>query len=584
MLLEGRNIELPEEFRQTILDLVNEAPSNDVLTYVKDRKKWRKGFKAIEERVPTFRQALYDYFAKTDKISPDEQVFLQDAGLNQQLIIVLSVKAITYGVDDFRAYFGNQAIILALLLDEREEVVNLGKMALEDQNPLSLSKTEAEDEIRKNYALFLVQLHPLYSFDEEEDRYVKELQKEIKDLTRTIDKKEKEIEHFQHQVAEERSNRSKIELEKKEKIRARTDEVTLLRKELLQQKAERDRLQDDFDAMKEKFDLLVQRGVVSRLEDLERSWLKQPVKINEEVIRSARKTTDLLTRSQNAIEVQRRTDRHIGNRKDLQEKIVELRRMQQEVAETILNAITPQKDLPVIAGELQEEIIRLEGLLCNQKIEFSQLTLNLISLAKSATSIESLEPLQALLETLAAHNLPFHEVQTIQSAIIDSMDRFIAANGIKRKDQPNNPVYRLRKLFSTSLPSWLIIDGHNVLKSLPQFSEGSQLGHAIARRQLIESVLRFSNSHPSCKITLVFDSPDAVNEEISEQITVVFSGGGEGKKHKADDRIIEMLSWEKTQGGRRNIFLVTSDHDFATESKELGAEVVPVHHFGLFLR
>jgi hypothetical protein len=62
--------------------------------------------------------------------------------------------------------------------------------------------------------------------------------------------------------------------------------------------------------------------------------------------------------------------------------------------------------------------------------------------------------------------------------------------------------------------------------------------------------------------TIVYDGPDHDRVQVSNNVTVIYSGGGSrAAKHRADKRIEELLNWRTFAGESTPVFLVTDDYD-----------------------
>lgn len=105
----------------------------------------------------------------------------------------------------------------------------------------------------------------------------------------------------------------------------------------------------------------------------------------------------------------------------------------------------------------------------------------------------------------------------------------------------------------------------------------------ILARTLSHMIARLVRPYSTCSATIVFDGHDPTREHYADNVTIIYSGGGENDKHRADRRIGEVLDWRQYTGGTGPVYVVTADNGLGREVRESGAEVMSLEQFGCVL-
>jgi len=576
MLIENRKYDLPESFRKTVISTILEAEDSDILDYVKEHKEFRGGLKPISKMVSRFKNYLCEYFSAIKTINPEETEFLYEAGFGRQLVTVLSYRALEYGQEGFRSFFGDTKFLLALLLDDRDEIFTLGKIILEGSEPLEMTEEEASTFLKNSYFPFLAFLSPLFRQEDGEEMPPPEIsQKEFKKIDRELTKKNREIETLRFQISKERETyqskdnaAAKKDNNKSERIlqlQQKVENLTTVLGEVKLEKIELEKTIDD----------RVILGVEERLRSVSSVWLQSALVVEEEAM-SEGLVGDLLCRTQQAINKQVALDHNTGNRQALLGRLSSLREAYKEVDGALINAIILNPDLAKIASDLSTEIDRVEQLLgMNDQVELSGVTKGVLQRLSSCDCYEDIQLIQDFTNQLAGYGLTQHETRVINNAVYNKINLLVAIQDGSLESLSSNSMDRLNKGLLEKEPSLIFFDGHNIINSLPPFIESCQKSHALGRQHFIDCVSEFSQEHPHCEFRIVFDGPERCRDKISSQVTIEFSGGGGvNVEHRADNYILEEIAWVKNQENKKKIYLVTSDNGLGLESSDYGVEII----------
>lgn len=105
--------------------------------------------------------------------------------------------------------------------------------------------------------------------------------------------------------------------------------------------------------------------------------------------------------------------------------------------------------------------------------------------------------------------------------------------------------------------------------------------HAEARQLLIDTLVIQLKQYPHLSVTIVYDGPEHNKHQETENVAVIYSGGGcKLTKHRADRRITELLNWSVFTETGEQLFVVSADNDVVRESRENRAQIIPLDQFG----
>jgi predicted RNA-binding protein with PIN domain len=252
-----------------------------------------------------------------------------------------------------------------------------------------------------------------------------------------------------------------------------------------------------------------------------------------------------------------------------------------------MSAMHPLDELKTIEAELHAEADHLAQLLGNGKLpDLSPLAKSLAAKIAAASGSDGLQQYEMLLEKRSGLGLPADDCSYLQGLLSERYDQMLAIHGNDRNPPiiPLTPALRFRQTLAQDKPVTLVCDGHNIINTMEQFEKVRNRDHAEARQLLVETVITQLQPYPHVAATIVYDGPDHDRVQVSNNVTVIYSGGGSrAAKHRADKRIEELLNWRTFAGESTPVFLVTDDYHLGQEAQQNRAVVIPLEQFGHFL-
>lgn len=580
-MLSYKKTKFTDNLIKEIITTVSRAADEDVLTYIQLHKDLAKGFQIKKNGCSVFRKKISQYIITLHELDEDSARFLYRSGIGQEFVTVLSQAVLMFHLDEFAAIFGHDAFALALLLDERAGVHRLGRKMLENPVESVLDKEAAcravADNLR-NFTTHFSSICPGLKIDKDPSVEIKE---KVANLERQLKAEQKLNGEISARLQQEKQAALHHLSEKKERINRLTDENHALLSTCNDLKQQVGDLTNQIEQQKSMFDATVTASVESRLQSLANQWLKKRIQLDEYVQRN-NSATDLIGKAEDAIARQVRADRHTGNRRELQQRLSTISSKLVEVRDVIANALHPIDELSDIEKQLADEEWNLSRQLgSDQETSPSPLVQALaarINVCRDGG--ENLHNLEQFVEELYQHGLPNTDYSFLQTKLGDRYDRMVSEHGEHPLPQkPLNPALRFRCDLGQGTPLTLVCDGHNILNSMDVFREVRNRNHAEARKSLSDSITGLLRPYQDCSATIVYDGPDNNRVECSDNVTVIYSGGGKSEKHRADRRIEELLNWRIYTDRTAPVYVVTADNELSREARESGAEVIPLEQF-----
>lgn len=585
-----KDVLLTTEMLDAMVGIVSQADDDDLLRYVRSHKKLANGFKITKAGSATFRKRLIAQLRSTKELDNATAAFLYENSLGKQFFLVLSVEAIQEHLKQFFIIFGRINVLLALLLDERPELNELAISMLE------ASEDEEPDDRKRACAYIIANMTPFV------DHFTTIMREVIEDLPEN-DQQDPEVVDNAHNdelqrllIAEQKRNgllSQKLQ-EYKEEVAAkqatqseRIAKLTTERDELRQLTVHAEQkiamLLQEAKRNRQELDAIIEENVKARLSAITNRWLQTRETIDYEVQHIA-SHHDLIDKADTAICLQQQADRHTGNRHTLQQRLQDIISKLAEIREAVSSALHPLDGLSAIEAELQVEADRLRQLLDNgQSAELSPLAKSLATRIGATTGGDGLHQCETLLEKLCGLGLPSDDCRYLQNLLGERYDQLLAAHGTNRElpIQPLNPALRFRQALAQGKPSALICDGHNIINCMDQFEKVRSRDHAEARQLLTDTLAIQLKQYPHLSVTIVYDGPEHNKLQETENVAVIYSGGGcKLTKHRADRRITELLNWSAFTETGEQLFVVSADNDVVRESRENRAQVIPLDQFG----
>lgn len=579
------DVRFTDELIAEIAVLVARASDEAVLSYVRSHKELARGFQLKKSNCPAFRKKIRQQILTMHELDAEAADFLCRSGIGQEFVTVLSHAALQCHRNEFAAIFGHAPFTLALLLDERPDVRELGRLLLEGGEDLSLHRESAGAIVADNMKSFAGHFSsicggsldaPPVAPDDRSER--------IADLDRQLKAERKRIADLHTQLKEQKDDLCRQLAEKVERIEKIVAERQTLRSTCGELREEIAGLRDELGRLTATFEADLAAAVKHRLEGITNGWLRECVELENETGRRG-EAEDLLFRADEALACQARADRHSGNRRDLQRRLAAISAKLAEVRDARASALHPLDALAEIEARLVSEERRLEVLLGNdEKGHHSPLAQSLAARINAASGNGDLHTLEHLLDELTLLGLPETDAAFLRNRLGERFDRLLAEHGDRPLSQlPLNPALRFRLALGRGESLHLVCDGHNIINCMELFREVRERSHTEARRALSDMIARLVRPYRNCSATIVFDGQDPNREQYADNVTVIYSGGGTNEKHRADRRIGELLNWRQYTGETGPVYVVTADSDLGREVRESGAEVIPLEQFGWVL-
>jgi predicted RNA-binding protein with PIN domain len=148
----------------------------------------------------------------------------------------------------------------------------------------------------------------------------------------------------------------------------------------------------------------------------------------------------------------------------------------------------------------------------------------------------------------------------------------------------NLPLYAMQSTLALGHRATLVVDGHNVLFTLPAlfrpfFENGIPGGRA--REALEQRLAALARRHPRLSIQLWFDGGSVSERTVQDNFRVHFSGGS--GSNRADRQILAFLHHLKSSSPDLARTVVTADQDEARSADRTGAMVMAPEELALWL-
>lgn len=306
-------------------------------------------------------------------------------------------------------------------------------------------------------------------------------------------------------------------------------------------------------------------------------WLGEARAV-ESAARAPGAEADLLARADAALARQAEIDRASGNRLELVKRLDALEVSRGRVADALAHALRQSPELKAIDDALGQEILRLRALL---------------GIAATPTPFES-----ALVEAIHAADdnalpayrnwpdpfLPLHllDKEAVQRVRLAYQKRLAAVQAVglpgpDKLEQEPKPVSRLSAALSRPTETILLCDGHNIIFGLPARynpPRGRTATDAEKRQHFVQDVVRLVAASPALRAWIVFDGPTRSDTEAAPNVRVTYSGGtGE---HRADGVLVDNVRFFKSAQPEVPVLLVSDDRELCSNARRLGAETLGV--------
>ena len=580
-MLSYKDVEFTDDLIQEIFTTVGRATDEAVLTYVRAHKDLGKGFQIKKASCAAFRKKISHHIGTMHEMDSITADFLYSAGIGREFVTVLSSFPLECQLDEFAVIFGHAAFTLALLLDERDDIHELGCQLLKSSEHQNLDADSARMTINDNMQSFITHLtKKICTATPATEAPPEDHNELIAELKRQLKAEQKLKNDVSSLLQEEKKSASRQISEKAERIEKLLAERNELRSSCSACQDQIESLRRELELSRLTYDTSVADTVESRLEGLTNSWLRKRIQLEQKLQYKA-ESNELLAQAEEAIVRQAQADRHTGNRRELHLRLSVISAKLAEVRDVRANALHPIEDLLEIENRLfveEQNISRLIG--AEENFQKPPLVQALAARINSVSEGDNSHHLEQFLEELHELGLSDSDFYFLQNKLGERYDRLVSVHGDQPLTQrPLNPALKFRFALGQGEPLTLVCDGHNILNSLEMFRDVRNLSHTDARKCLSNSIADLMQPYMECTATIVYDGPDHSRVECSENVTAIYSGGGKNEKHRADKRIEEMLNWRQYSGRSASVFVVTADYALGQEARESGAEVIPLEYF-----
>ena len=547
---------------------------------------FRKG-KISAEVAATRIQALLD---AAGELPPDLGLLLRDATLSRRVLAVFSQEALTGALALLAATFGRANVFGALLLDLREPVRQLGFDQIADWDG-----AEPDDEQRKlsgtelllHFKPFFAELLPalgatLPTGGAEAGVKAAPARHDGKSAALVLKLRESRQEgnRMRRQLDQATSERGQAQARAQEFGNA-----------LEKAKAELAASTSAHDGLKGQFEQRVQQALQRRLDDRLLPWLRPAEALSEAATQAS---ADLLQRANDLLQRQSAADRKFGLRRQLQDEIGRCRATLARLKEAMEESIRPLPELAAMADNVAARITELEATLGRSSTapgRHGQLPEPLAHKLSQARTLEDVAAVRSALlsiETLGL--LQGTEISAACALIADKASRLYHQAKLDRDAKGPRaaisglPLFALQERLANGLACTLLVDGHNMLFQLPQlFASRFERGEpgALARQALVERLLALCERCPQLTVELWFDSVNAQDETLRDNLRVHYSGGTGA--NRADDQIVAYLQHLHQAAPERLRALATADRDEADRALRLGTLVLAPQELALLM-
>ncbi|MEH6626575.1 MAG: hypothetical protein V7739_09025 [Motiliproteus sp.] len=581
-----RDIELPDEVIEVFRDMVLAANDSEIMAHAKVDKGLVQGMRLVKSNAPKLRERFAERVCVKKATMPTETVQFLSRVNPISIFGDLSEDTIRNNIDPLCSVLGRGEVLASLLLGAE----NYQKIAVEviegdlvlNEVPVKQAKTFASG-VWCNYAPFLDLLHRFTNegesgFDATGENSV------VKKATVNDSQVKAQNEKIRNLEAQLKDLRIDIKKHKKEAVRADELAPKLARSERQCEELKQNikdlegRLLDSsskYVSLETEIASKVDEEVHSKLHN----WIAGPVSVGNEVARGLNGIADT---ARSLIDHQQQRDRNSGNRKELRDRIEELTGLRDQMQDLSVESINPLPQLAAIAEELDREICRIESAL-GSKQKDSIFVRGFMERIGQAETPEDIFKLKKLLGQLTQNAIVTH---TEARTLFECCDRRISlaydkyTPEVTEKLVPIDPFYRLKRSIAKNNELIWLLDGHNILFSLPDvFGTFGADGKPTdtSRRALEQVLIDLVKDSSNVQVQLVFDSSDHSEYYPADNVKVVYSGG-EGD-HRADREICSHLEYCCYISPDTPTMLTSDDRDLRDNAERLGADLMWMDEF-----
>lgn len=493
-----------------------------------------------------------------------------------RLLTMLSAEELTRRRGQFTVFFGKARLILALLVDTREEIRTEALKWMSESGAELPDEATAQSLVREAFA-------PVAEAGKgaAEGAGNKQLRTELSEMKQKLEELEKKAKRERRALEEEHSRTLR---EQKDLLASKDFAIDDCKRRVAA-------LEGQLAREKASLDLHVNELLALRRIELFGGWLK-PVFAVETLLEEA-KALPLLERAEAILEAQRKADRASARRHEAEAHLKALEAMLDQVEHTLASAQHILPEMLALRDELQTQCEAYRAGLMTELDTFSAVAKELaaridatteadytpvrdwLRLSKQLGAITPTEA-KALYERFHRRATQWADANPNFKPEDIGLDTETESDAIRRR----NPV--LAAALAGQGAMILFLDGHNMLNGLSRYRQrrsGKPQTHEDARSRLERDMNRQFEHLPLVSVNLVWDGAEQTSH--NEGVVLVHYSGGSGE-HRADRYIVNQIDYVKSLADTP-IVLVTDDNGFAGEAAKRGVQICKLHDFEAFL-
>ncbi len=619
MKIDG--VEIPEYVMTAWIAQIQNAQPVSLRLLAAGRPSLMQGFRPNSFKEAIIRDRLKSVLKASNELPVDIREHLRNDGLATSLLIVFSEKALREIAEPISDFFGYVETVAALLLDDRQPVraIGLSLIAKSEGSEPRQTKEGAAVSIVSAVRPFLAHIQVLLQYQEDialgnTPETAQASGSNTIGVATAIPRaprprREAELVTILRKKRQEANRLNRENSVLNSRLNASTTEATSSLISLAETKNQLALTLMELKELKTQFDLKVNEAISKRLDSKLLPWLEPAEAIeqashllgvsayqkglNSSVVEGSVESEQI--RAAEALLVrQRESDRRYGLRSALQAEGARCLSLLESLREAQRDSFRPLPELADGIKALEGRISKINEALGINPSEPVRVSNNLLSIEAALVQADSLEKLSALRQRLIASEplglLNDEELDQAYYLLGQATSIAYARVGVGRgwsvgrEDLVDLPLYALQASLSQGDQCVLVVDGHNVLWKVPTLFrmefENGQPG-AKARKVLEKALLGLSKRYPNLNVELWFDSNEAEERTIAENLCVHFSGGI--GSNRADRQILSYLTHIKISGVARVCAVVTADMEIAVNAHTSGAFVITPHELAIWL-
>ena len=577
------------EISDVVRYIVENIPQEKLELYAKFSDAFKKGGFRLAN-IKGIKSQIVRLIESKEVIDESLRKLLSEYSQCSRVLQLLETNVILDHKKEFKAFFGEEQVLFAALLDTRKTIRNEAMQSFSEKKDKRSEKktTEKEEDLAWARSRLGELVWPLLNLFGESDQEKNPAQtsgnfaieKELKDLrskARKLERVEKQLldAKKKEQKAEEKTQKYLIEAENSEKEAA----ASRNRAEIAE--AELSRNQKNAHSQAE---AIIQTRLANefakwlggaRSEEIKQAFSENLFSKENEKSTGCPGEKDfehLVEKTKKALVAQANADAIGGVRSVFEKRLSVLQELLKQCNASLANAIRPTDTLVAIRKDLDEECKKLQLILHPAYADDAHV-FDTLSVTINTAPDRKLPEWTHIVDKLAKLELLTEESRQRLFDMIHRRYATLHLQGTRELRQEDLEDARnvLRLGLEGRLPVFLLIDGHNTLFALQSRYALPQDHHfpsREARQWLLDDIVQMASQSPSCRVILGYDGPEHTDREIIPNVRMIYSGG-EGE-HRADGVLLDEARCIVQNGEKTHLLLVTNDRDLAKEASKLG--------------